>query len=75
MQHLVARAVWDDDAVAADVRGFVEHLADTAEVLHIRHVDNLSRLPRGDWRHQLGCNGAASSRSLGSCCTPRRGCR
>ncbi|WP_290051916.1 hypothetical protein [Amycolatopsis solani] len=29
-------------------------LLSDAQVGHIRHIDNLSRLPRGDWRHMAG---------------------
>ncbi|MFC5952387.1 IS701 family transposase [Pseudonocardia lutea] len=44
MQHLLARAVWDDDAVAAHVRGFVaEHLADPAGVLVADETGDLKK--------------------------------
>jgi SRSO17 transposase len=44
MQHLLARAVWDEDAVRDDVRGYlVEHLGDPAAVLVIDETGDLKK--------------------------------
>jgi SRSO17 transposase len=44
MQHLLARAVWDEDAVRDDVRAFlVEHLGDPEAVLVIDETGDLKK--------------------------------
>jgi SRSO17 transposase len=44
MQHLLARAVWDEDAVRDDVRAYVvEHLADPGAVLVIDETGDLKK--------------------------------
>jgi SRSO17 transposase len=44
MQHLLARAVWDEDAVRDDVRAYlVEHLGDPAAVLVIDETGDLKK--------------------------------
>src|SRR5215207_5379884 len=44
MQHLLARAVWDADAVRDDVRGYVvEHLADAKAVLVVDETGDLKK--------------------------------
>jgi SRSO17 transposase len=44
MQHLLARAVWDQDAVRDDVRAYlVEHLGDPAAVLVIDETGDLKK--------------------------------
>jgi SRSO17 transposase len=44
MQHLLARAVWDEDAVRDDVRAYLlEHLADPAAVLVIDETGDLKK--------------------------------
>src|SRR6059036_1865631 len=50
MQHLLARAVWDTDAVAGELRGFVvEHLGAADGILV---VDETGDLKKG--RHTVG---------------------
>ena len=44
MQHLLARAVWDADAVRDDVRGYVvEHLAQPDAVLVVDETGDLKK--------------------------------
>jgi SRSO17 transposase len=44
MQHLLARAVWDQDAVRDDVRGYVvEHLGDPEAVLVVDETGDLKK--------------------------------
>ena len=44
MQHLLARAVWDHDAVRDDVRGYVvEHLGDPEAVLVVDETGDLKK--------------------------------
>jgi SRSO17 transposase len=44
MQHLLGRAVWDEDAVRDDVRGYVvEHLGDPGAVLVIDETGDLKK--------------------------------
>ena len=44
MQHLLARAVWDAEAVRDDVRGYVvEHLADPDAVLAVDETGDLKK--------------------------------
>jgi SRSO17 transposase len=44
MQHLLARAVWDEDAVRDDVRAYlVEHLGDPGAVLVIDETGDLKK--------------------------------
>jgi SRSO17 transposase len=44
MQHLLARAVWDQDAVRDDVRAYlIEHLGDPEAVLVIDETDDLKK--------------------------------
>ena len=44
MQHLLARAVWDEDGVRDDVRGYlVEHLGEDAAVLVIDETGDLKK--------------------------------
>jgi SRSO17 transposase len=44
MQHLLARAVWDEDKVRDDVRGYVvEHLGDPGAVLVIDETGDLKK--------------------------------
>jgi SRSO17 transposase len=44
MQHLLARAVWDADAVRDDVRGYVvEHLGDPDAVLVVDETGDLKK--------------------------------
>src|SRR3954452_11750569 len=44
MQHLLSRAGWDTDGVAADLRGYVvEHLADSGAVLVIDETGDLKK--------------------------------
>jgi SRSO17 transposase len=44
MQHLLARAVWEEDAVRDDVRAYlVEHLGDSAAVLVIDETGDLKK--------------------------------
>src|SRR3954447_8346284 len=44
MQHLLARAVWDTDGVAEDLRDYVvDHLADPAAVLVIDETGDVKR--------------------------------
>ena len=44
MQHLLARAVWDEDAVRDDVRGYlVEHLGDPGAVLVVDETGDLKK--------------------------------
>jgi SRSO17 transposase len=52
MQHLLARAIWDEDAVRDDVGAYlVEHLGDPAAVLVI---DETGDLKKG--AHTVGCS-------------------
>src|SRR6266545_4250484 len=45
MQHLLARAVWDEDGVRDDVRGYlVEHLGEDAAVLVIDETGDLKKV-------------------------------
>jgi len=48
MQHLLARAVWDAEAVRDDLRGYlVDHLADPGAVLVVDETGDLkNRMPR-----------------------------
>src|SRR4051794_41948430 len=44
MQHLLARAVWDTDGVAEDLRAYVvDHLADPAAVLVIDETGDVKK--------------------------------
>jgi SRSO17 transposase len=44
MQHLLARAVWDEDAVRDDVRAYVvEHLGDPGAVLVVDETGDLNK--------------------------------
>jgi SRSO17 transposase len=44
MQHLLGRAVWDEDAVRDDVRGYVaEHVGDPGAVLVIDETGDLKK--------------------------------
>jgi SRSO17 transposase len=44
MQHLLARAVWDEDKVRDDIRGYViEHLGDPAAVLVVDETGDLKK--------------------------------
>jgi SRSO17 transposase len=44
MQHLLARAVWDEDAVRDDIRDYVvEHLGDPEAVLVIDETGDLKK--------------------------------
>jgi len=44
MQHLLARAVWDEDAVRDDVRAYVvEHLGDPGAVLVVDETGDLKK--------------------------------
>jgi hypothetical protein len=46
MQHLPARAVWDEHAVRDDIRDWlVEHLGDPAAVLVVDETGDSSRAP------------------------------
>jgi SRSO17 transposase len=62
MQHLLARAVWDADAVRDDVRGYVvEHLAVTdaatdADADAVLAVDETGDLKKGT--ATVGCSGS-----------------
>ena len=52
MQHLLARAVWDQDGVRDDVRAYVvEHLGDPQAVLVVDETGDSRRAPA-----RLGCN-------------------
>jgi SRSO17 transposase len=66
MQHLLARAVWDEDAVRDDVRGYlVEHLGDPGAVLV---VDETGDLKKGI--QSVGCSASTPAPPAGSR-TPR----
>jgi SRSO17 transposase len=44
MQHLLSRAVWDEDAVRDDIRGYVtEHLGDPEAVLVVDETGDLKK--------------------------------
>ena len=56
MQHLLARAVWDEDAVRDDVRAYVvEHLGDPEAVLV---VDETGDLKKGS--QSVGCSASTA---------------
>jgi SRSO17 transposase len=60
MQHLLARAVWEEDAVRDDVRAYlVEHLGDSAAVLVIDETGDLKKgtTPVGVQRQYTGTAG------------------
>src|SRR5664280_2250262 len=68
MQHLLARAAWDDEAVRDDLRGYVvEHLGDPEAVLIIDETGDVKRAPR-----RWGCSGSTPVPPGGSR-TPRSG--
>ncbi|WBB89962.1 transposase [Verrucosispora sp. WMMC514] len=69
MQRLLRTAVWETDAVAADLRGFVvEHLGDRDGILV---ADETGYLKKG--LHSVGCSGSTPAPPAGSR-TRRSGC-
>jgi hypothetical protein len=80
MQHLLARAVWDHDAVRDDIRDYVvEHLGEDDAVLVVDETGDLKRAPP-----RLGSSASTPApraasrtpRSPSTWCTPaRRGTR
>jgi hypothetical protein len=57
MQHLLARAAWDAEAVRDDLRGYlVDHLADPGAVLVVDETGDLkNRMPRATARYGRPC--------------------
>ena len=61
MQHLLARAVWDEDAVCDDLRDYlVEHLGDPQATLV---VDETGDLKKGT--HTVGCSASTPAPRIG----------
>jgi len=84
MQHLLAGAVWDADAVRDDLRSYVvEHLCDPGAVLVVDETGDLKRAPPvpaskgntpappGGWRTASG--GVPQLRLTGGACADRPG--
>jgi hypothetical protein len=76
LQHLLGRAVWNEDKVRDDVRDYlVEHLGDPEAVLVIDETGDLKKAPR-----RLGCSastpappgGSRTPRSRSTWCMPAR---
>ena len=56
MQHLLARAVWDADAVRDDLRDYVvEHLGDPGAVLVIDETGDLKKGTQSNAELGIGC--------------------
>jgi SRSO17 transposase len=69
MQHLLSRAVWDEDRVLDDVRAYViDHLGDPEAVLVIDETGTSRRATR-----RLGCS-ASTPAPLAASRTPRWPC-
>ena len=72
MQHLLARAVWDADAVRDDVRGYVvEHLGDPDAVLVVDETGDLKKgtATVGVQRQYTGTAGRIENAQVAVCLT------
>ena len=69
MQHLLARAAWDDEAVRDDLRGYVvEHLGDPEAVLIIDETGDVKKgsATVGVQRQYTGTAGRVENAQVGS---------
>jgi SRSO17 transposase len=73
MQHLLSRAVWDEDAVRDDIRGYVtEHLGDPEAVLVVDETGDLKKgtTTVGVQRQYSGTAGRVENAQVAVWCTP-----